>query len=423
VSAPLVRPLATEDEIAGYFRLGAQTFAPERELEPTATRWRRFIESEDTFAADHLRGAFEGDAFLGGYALYDRRTCLAGAWLRVACLGGVVTHPDHRRRGVGRALMHDAIAYAQERGYALLLLGGIPNFYARFGYADVVDDVEHAVLRANALAHPPSPYTVRPATVADAPELLALYERHYGARPGGFTRTLARQAQRLADGPPGRSAWLAFDERGRACGYLIVAPPPRHWRAIEVAADDWPAALALLQYQAHWFDDEPEPPAELRWAAPFDGVIYYQLCSALTMHAVPPGAEHGEEWSVRSHILTLPNGGWLARLANTAALLEALLPAWRARARGWTGRFTLALDEQRYAVEFTAHGAQVAADGTARAPAVALSGAAFCALLFGYRPLAWALAQPGQSIAPELLELFGALFAAPPAWIAGTDGF
>ena len=54
---------------------------------------------------------------------------------RVLQVGPLAVVPSHQRRGIGSALMEEAIRLAEERGEPLLLIEGDPRYYERFGFA------------------------------------------------------------------------------------------------------------------------------------------------------------------------------------------------------------------------------------------------------------------------------------------------
>ena len=49
-------------------------------------------------------------------------------------LGPLAVLPSHQRRGIGSALMDEAVRMADARGEPLILLEGNPRFYERFGF-------------------------------------------------------------------------------------------------------------------------------------------------------------------------------------------------------------------------------------------------------------------------------------------------
>jgi GNAT superfamily N-acetyltransferase len=384
----VVRPLATDAEIAAYFTLAASTFPGYHATHCTPTPggslavgWRRFVEGAPGFGSVHLRGAFSGDTFLGGYQHDERALLVDGTLLRSGYIGGVVTHPAHRGRGVASALMWSSIAFARERQQSLLVLRGIPDFYGRFGFADVMEVTEHAVEVGRIMAMRSTGYEIRPATLDDAALLLALYGHHYGAYTGSYARTPALQEHLLRHRT--RPPLLALDEGGEAHGYLLLPSRLDAPSAVEAAADTWPAALALLQFQGSGVKDEPE----LRWPLPSNSLTYYHV------------ADHV---GVRSETRSRPNAGWLARPGYLRALFEGLLPLWRrrwSRARtDWSGVLALEVsdsEDDQAGKEATTHYFELTSDNVRLvgeqpgAHVVRLSGAVFTQLIFGYRSAHW----------------------------------
>jgi putative acetyltransferase len=63
---------------------------------------------------------------LGSRAVVDAAPVLA--------LGPLSVHPDHQRRGVGKALVHTLLGAADARDEPLVVLLGDPAYYGRFGF-------------------------------------------------------------------------------------------------------------------------------------------------------------------------------------------------------------------------------------------------------------------------------------------------
>jgi putative acetyltransferase len=53
---------------------------------------------------------------------------------RVLQLGPIAVLPSHQRRGIGSALMEEALRLADARGEPLVLIEGDPRYYERFGF-------------------------------------------------------------------------------------------------------------------------------------------------------------------------------------------------------------------------------------------------------------------------------------------------
>jgi GNAT superfamily N-acetyltransferase len=304
VTELLVRPLTSDAEIDAYFRLAAGTFSSHADPAGQGPAWRARELAAPWYRPEQLRGAFHDGALVGGYLISERWLRIGQARLLTGCIGGVVVREEARKQGVGRALMDDAITFAEENRHALLLLDGIPNFYHRFGYADVFDPTGHAFKRQDVLALEPGPRRVRPATRADAEAMLDLYRRHVGA----FDRTIEEQRWRLPEGEDERPDFVAVDADGAVRGYMLAASGEARERVGEVAVDEWPAAAALLRHHA-----EASTADELRWLIPPTAPLLYWLF------------ERFDVSSVTTHVR---NGYWMARVGNWATLLDATgLPA------------------------------------------------------------------------------------------------
>ncbi|GLY05595.1 N-acetyltransferase [Actinoplanes sp. NBRC 101535] len=54
-------------------------------------------------------------------------------------LGPLSVHPDHQRRGVGKALVHAVLGAADALGEPAVILLGDPAYYGRFGFRPAAD--------------------------------------------------------------------------------------------------------------------------------------------------------------------------------------------------------------------------------------------------------------------------------------------
>jgi len=414
-----VRSLKTPAELEAFFRLNAEIFRPDEDADLVSAQRRRFLMDDPDFYLHQLRGAFLGDTYVGGYALLERTMCLGPARLRTACINGVATHPAYRHQGIATTLMQDAIRVAESQRYALLFLHGLAYFYQQFGYIDVLEDTpRHIFARKQLPESDPGTYFVRAATLTDAPALLACYQRHYSSYLGSFapTRTLQRQEHVLSN-------WfevtdtvplVVLNAEQELYGYLLLSRRRRKLYVYEVAADSWPATLALLHAHAQLLEAEPEPPQEMSWPLPPTDPTFYFLT---------------EHMPVRSELLSFPYGGWMARLAHVPTLLQSLLPLWqkywqeRSRLVDWTGTLMLTIDTYTSFLEVTPTNIHFIDRPSSSPLHVTLSSNMFVQLIFGFRPISWAQLQPGQQLPAELIPALNVLFPLSQAWIAGSDFF
>ena len=413
--------IQTPAEIEARFRLNAQVFRPDEDPDLVSAQRQRFLMQEPNFHLDQLRAAFlDDDTQVGGYALLERTMCLGPARLRTGCINGVVTHPDYRHQGIASVLMRDAIRIAESKQYALLFLHGLTNFYPQFGYTDMLEDTPRHFLALQQLPTLTSEAcTVRAATSEDVPAILACYQRHYSPYLGCFApvRTLQRQEHllfnwfELADGI---QPLVALNSEQELQGYLLLSRRRGKLYAYEVAADSWPATLALLHAHAQLLAAEPQPPQELNWPLPPTDLTYYFLADHLSVH---------------SHLISSPNGGWMARPVHLPTLLQSLLPLWqqywqeRSRLMDWSGTFALTIDDHTSFLAITPDSIQFI-NGLSSSPLhVTLSSSVFTKLIFAFRPVSWAQIQPGQEIPEELISVLDILFPTNQAWVAGSDYF
>ncbi len=411
----VIRPLETPAERDAYYTLALQTFHPHIDAVEALPRRRRFTENNPMFQARSLRGAFLGTTLLGGCHVDERVMRIGSARLLTGCIGSVVTMTEHRNQGVAAALLRDVVTYAQEQHHALLLLDGIGQFYHRFGFIDVFDTSWHTIENSVIQAQTASPYSVREATFEDISALLALYQRHFAAYPASFERDKTFQ-ERLFHDRGWTKPYLAVDKKNAVRGHMLLNLRPEKPVAYEVTADDWHAALALLQQHVALIQDRPgEENKSISWPLPTNSQTYYLL---------------SDHFQVKSQVTSTPDADWMARTGHLPTLLDALLPLWNERWQqhnpGRSGVLAVTIENETFLLGADAVGIHLLDPMTSSAYAarhVKMSQQVFTQLLFGYRSVAWAMQQQGQEIPETLQPALNILFPFNPAWIAGSDAF
>ena len=426
MSSPIiVRPLETAAERHLQFYLGDQAFSHEPSEESTR-EWERYEMGLPEYRNDMVRGAFQDGVQVGGYILFGRTLRMGAANLLTGCIGSVVTHPDHRKKGVASALMRDAIQYAEQHGYALLLLDGIPKFYYRYGYVDMFDLSTVDVDRGAILAQSSQGYTVRLATAADSPSILALYNRHYGPYTGSFERTQEYQSYILSNRPFANPPLIALAPEGQVEGYLTVQQHANRWKAQEFTADNWAAALALLQHHAQVVAGNDAPTA-LRYRLPLTSPLLQWMVDHLEVTDTSHWDSPSEEWVVHTQSYHHRFAAWMARLVSLSTIMHAILPElrvrWQQALASWSGTLALTVGEETCTLHFDGQGITITTGPAVGLSALHFTPQTFVQLLFGYRPARWALQQETQSYEQDTLRVLDVLFPLGHTWLPSSDWF
>jgi predicted acetyltransferase len=185
-------------------------------------------EARRDFFGDHPRfglrdvrvGELDGE-IVAALVLYPLHAFVRGDKLSVTGIGSVAVSPEHRRRGVGEALVRASLREMRQRGDALSMLYSFRgDFYRRFGWGLVETptmlSVPPALLPASEEAR-----RVRRLRMPDRPLVQELYDR-YARERGHFA--LARRPEwweRRLWGYEGE--WIVYERRrGQIEGYLHV---------------------------------------------------------------------------------------------------------------------------------------------------------------------------------------------------------
>ncbi len=418
-SSLVVRPLERSEEYDWQFQLSEQEFGDGTGTE-SVQRWRRYVTNLPEFRPEQLRGVFHDSEQVGGYIIHERVLRMGAATISTGCIGMVVTHPAQRQQGVATAMMEDAISFARAHGHALLLLDGIPKFYHRFGYIDVIDIGVIDIKLDAVLAQPPSPYTTRAATVEDAEGVLALYQRHYYACTGSFVRSLEQQRYRLSSR---NQPVLALAPNGEIHGYLsFIEGNIGH----EMAADNWEAMLALLHYHAHLLEGT-DATETLIYRLPLDSFMVQMMIEQLEVPETSQWRHPADEWVLKSEEYHHRDAGWMARFVHLPTFMQAMLPElqarWQKGLARWMGVLRLVVGEEVATLHIA--GADLRLDDEAGDSAftVQFTPQAFTQLASGYRAVDWAVRSGQNDLSADVLAVLAVLFPQGHAWIARSDWF
>jgi GNAT superfamily N-acetyltransferase len=194
----------------------------------TLDDWRRFLlmEPEGCFLAE-WKGIAAGTATTLGYGS------------ELAWIGMVLVHPDHRRRGIGRALLNHCIASLRERGVRCIKLDATPA--GRVVYDDLGFQTEGTLTRWEHEApriEPPAEARPRRWAPADSPRAAAVDATAFGVSREKLLEALVAQS---------RSAWVLETGPDRLAGYGLIRPGARASYLGPVAATSPGGGLQLIQ--------------------------------------------------------------------------------------------------------------------------------------------------------------------------------
>ncbi len=419
------------DHLKEYVEV-AQSYSPDPLPEDTVDRLQRKLITLPGYRPEQVRSAYYNAEPLGGYRIYERLLRVGTARLLTGCIGGVYTRAEARNQGVATALMHDAIAYAQAHEYLLLLLDGIPKFYHRYGYCDVYDLSTLELDRQAIQALPESPYTIRRSTLEDAASLLLLYERHTGPYTGSFARSIEQQVHWMQHLE--KDLLLAIDSSEQVRGYLYLAGTQAQGSLFlaksqvwELVVDDWPAAVALLQYHGRQAEAGGNHQAPDLYSVPPGSPLADLLAENLEAVDISTWDMPVFGWSVHEQTFRHRNAGWMARLVNLPVLTRAMLPEWQERWKhslaNFSGDISLIVGDEAFTLRIEGSSLQLVSVPLGTAHTFQLTPEFFIQVLFGYYPIIRVLQQHGHSLPDDLATVLTILFPTGQTWIPPSDWF
>jgi hypothetical protein len=228
----------------------------------------------------------------------------------------VATAPDYRNRGLVRSLMEMVHARSAAEGHLVQAITGIPYFYRQFGYEYVLDLGGSRVMPVTAAPDKPGDepdrYHLRPATLADAPQMLAFYnqrrraslvwhetdETYWRHLVEAWDDPVVVERGPILTGHNGRM-YMITDEEGKLCGSVWLAA--KRWQhdliiyQLELLPQvNWQAVMpGLLRVLRRYGESLPtternqEPFRELRFALGRSHPVYDLLSEELLPDVEP----------------------------------------------------------------------------------------------------------------------------------------
>jgi predicted acetyltransferase len=213
-----VKPVETADEATQALDLMARAHAPE--AGPSRTWLYDQSERYPGFQREHTRVVRLEREVAAALRITSDTLMLGEARLKMGGIGWVATAEHHRRKGLCRRLMEDALDYLRRHHYHVAMLFGIPDFYHRFGFVTTLADYSVVLDTVEALG----PQTRLRSDTARAGEVPTLQKLH-AAVNGNIPCSIVRTTPHLWNRWQLWEQWRVLkDERGRVVAYFIARP-------------------------------------------------------------------------------------------------------------------------------------------------------------------------------------------------------
>ncbi len=354
------------------------------------------------FEAEHTRVAVVDGSIVSAVTMAPRMIRFGAVKVPAMTIGPVGTQDRYRKRGYMAAVMNDASRYMEENGYLVAYLGGIPDFYNRFGYYPYQASGSVTFRRENARKEA-RPGKLRAMTRKHLPAVRRLYDKATANRVCAAARD-AKVWDWLMG--PGRRSWLfskpkvILDGRGRLCGYATCTRGGGPGRTEIVVRQDEASCRAALG--ALVADARRREAKEIVLSLPWDDALAVFLRQCV-----------GAEFRISSSA----TGGPLMKVVDFPVLMRRLQPSfaqrWQdARSSLPAARFTLESEIGKVGLWVTGNSVRVGPPGpgaAVRVPQRWLSG-----LLTGYYAVRDVAGRKGAAVPPDLMPVMDILF--PPGW-------
>jgi len=136
---------------------------------------RAWVESNPRYNYRHIVVADIDGKTIGAAGAFPTQMWLSGVPLQMSAVGGVVTHPGYRRKGVFKAMMRYLLPKMAQEGAAIsALFPADYRLYQQFSYAAVANWRAYTIAPANLPAFSEAK-AVRPFKMEDLPAIRSIY--------------------------------------------------------------------------------------------------------------------------------------------------------------------------------------------------------------------------------------------------------
>ena len=378
-------------------------------------RYTRYIRGDSSYELDQTRVVVVGGRIVSTLRVWDRQMRIGPSAVRTGGIGGVCTHPEHRKKGYASAMMRDAIEWLRQSGYEVgVLFSEIPFvFYRRLGW-ECLPQAGFHIKRQQVVGLQETDWQIEPfEEELDLEDAAALYDVYNARQSGAILRPRFHW-----DTAPARIRDLfptVVARRGNTLGgFLNFLVEGTRVNVLEVAYErsDPTILAALANHLLRCCEQEgiEEIEGEIPHRHPLVDVL------------------------VRGSVGDLSLTGKTSMMlyaVNLLSLMQKVLPELQVRLDASGQRFApvslrFEINEQQCALRLNDSGLLEVLDADPRAASSNLPGESFWRLLLGES--SWSQLEPGLqaqgiSTRPEVAALMPVLFPPQEVTFWGTDHF
>ena len=290
-----------ESELEEMVKLQCLIFPPDRYESsiPSIEQYWHYIRGDPSYRLEQTRVVIVDGRIVARLRIWDRDMRIGSCSVRMGGIGGVGTHPDHRRAGYASAMMREAIEYMHSAGYGISVLFSrrAQPLYRSLGYECVPMEGVRIVPR-RAVDPVKTDWQVEPFDEErDLEEVVRRYDLYNAKQSGSIVRSRAHwdtTTARLRGTLPA----LVVHQGDTLGGYLSWVVEGNAMHVHEVAYDRLdPSTLVALAHHLLWTCEEKQI-KEIRGKIPYlhplidqlvegcDGDLYLTGNSEMMLYAV-----------------------------------------------------------------------------------------------------------------------------------------
>ena len=342
----------------------------------------------------HLRGVFIGDEVVSWLTVIDYYMRIGSAEVKMGALAYVKTKEKHRMKGYMRALVESSVEYMKERGYDVSMVGGIPDFYYKFGYASSLIDHVLTIRTRNAedAREKDGRYRIRKFRKSDSERVVKIYNANNKQR----VCSVIREKEYFSEFPrDNQNIFVVEDDNEDVVAYAVLQRSKSDVRVLELGAKTDNVFGTLL--------------------AKFAKTAVKLRAGDIQLFLPPdhPFAEFCHRCDCGSTISYRKNSSFMMRIINQDALFRKLEPEFnrrisRSHLKDYSGSFVFRTDIGVSRFKIDKGSVKVQANRKGKA-VLNLSQAQLTQLLVGYRSARDVLKEAGIKAGRNLESLINVL--------------